>query len=330
MSARIITGDCRQVLAQLPAASVQTVVTSPPYFGMRDYRHSAQIGLESTMRGYIAQLVAVFEQVHRVLRADGTAWLNLGDGYAGSGRGGNPTVASSTLVGGPSQQESIVRRSLRPADALKAKDLMGVPWRVALALQDAGWWLRRDIIWHKVNALPESVRDRPTTTHEYVFLLTKSRRYQFNAAAIAEPILPSLSSLKGGYGRAVPPGAPKRSGNKARKPRPGLDGDSRHQQGNVPWEGVTRNARSVWAFPTARYGGAHFATFPPELPRRCILAGTRPGDLVLDPFNGAGTTGLVALQLGRRYLGIELNPEYVAMTERRLSNVTLGLPLESA
>lgn len=337
--ARILTGDARVALADLPAESVQMCVTSPPYMGLRDYQHPQQIGLESTLREYVDALVDIFELVRRVLRSDGTLWLNLGDSYAGS-RGAQsrehagkhaPNVSALSA----NQVKAAINRahtgSLSRTPGLKPKDLMGIPWRVAFSLQDAGWWLRRDIIWEKPNPLPESVTDRPTTAHEYVFLLSKSRRYHFDAAAIAEPLRRgSRDPLSDGYGRVTPPGTSKRSGNKIRRPRPGPAGDSRHQHGSVPWEGVTRNARSVWTFPTARFDEAHFATFPPELPRRCILAGSRPGDLVLDPFSGAATTGVVALELGRRYLGVELNPAYVAMSERRLAGVTLGLPLEAA
>jgi DNA modification methylase len=302
MSVRIIIGDCRDVLRTLPDASVHTCVTSPPYFGLRDYNVAGQIGLEASPAEFIATMVEVFREVRRVLRDDGTLWLNLGDTYAASrsyqvSDNKNPAVGSSRHTA-----------RAKPPEGLKSKDLMGIPWRVAFALQDDGWYLRQDIIWHKPNPMPESVRDRCTKAHEYLFLLSKSPRYYFDADAIAESASTAGASEPG------------KSGNKARKkatdrgcPQDGVDG-------NVPWEGVTRNKRSVWTVPAAPFKEAHFATYPPALIEPCILAGSPRGGLVLDPFGGAGTTGLVADRLQRDAILIELNPVYADMAHRRITH----------
>jgi site-specific DNA-methyltransferase (adenine-specific) len=237
------------------------VVTSPPYWGLRDYNINKQIGLEDTLPEFLDRLLSVFEQVRRVLREDGVLWLNLGDGYTSGNRGWRA----------PDKKNPARAMAVRPdtPDGLKPKDLLGIPWRLAFRLQESGWYLRSDIIWHKPNAMPESVKDRPSRAHEYLFMLTKSKRYFYNPEAIAEP---------GG-----------------------------------------ENRRSVWKIPTQAFSGAHFATFPPRLVEPCILASTRPGDSVLDPFFGAGTVGLVAQRLGRRYVGVELNPDYVRLAAQRLS-----------
>jgi len=273
VKARIIQGDARDELRNLPDSSVRCVITSPPYFGLRDYGNDGQIGHEATLGEYVSELVSVFREARRVLADDGTLWLNLGDSYA-------------------------------------RKNLIGVPWRVAFALQADGWWLRQDIIWHKPNPMPESVRDRCTKAHEYVFLLSKNPRYHFDAEAIAEPL--AESSMKAG--------APRFGGTKY-----GDNDDPLYatKSGN-PWEpnkSGLRNKRSVWTVAPRPYAGAHFATFPPDLVRPCILAGSSPGDTILDPFNGSGTTGQVALEYGRRYVGIELNPEYVELTNARLAPI---------
>ena len=308
MSVRIIVGDVRETLPTLPDASVQCCVTSPPYFGLRDYGHAGQIGLEPTPDEYVAQMVAVFREVRRVLRDDGTLWLNIGDTYAGGGRCGNP--ASSPWEGfvGNTAREAAVTK-VAGEDRLwgaKPKDLLGIPWRVAFALQADGWYLRSDIIWHKPNPMPESVTDRPTKAHEYVFLLTKSARYYYDAAAIAEEAIH--------HGRVVEYDGTQKNSAAALDPR------MRTRIASNRTVGQSRNARSVWPIATQPYKGAHFATMPPALAERCIKAGTKVGDMVLDPFGGAGTTGLVADRLGRDATLIECNPTYAALARERIES----------
>jgi DNA modification methylase len=375
VSARVLVGDVRKVLARLPERSVQTCVTSPPYWGLRDYGVAGQLGLERTPEEYVATMVAVFREVRRVLRDDGTLWLNLGDSYAGVG----------AQTGGTNSKE-IGRRAQRMfkpgiswgAAGLKPKDLVGIPWRVAFALQADGWWLRSDVVWHKPNPMPESITDRPTKSHEYLFLLTKSARYFYDADAIREPWADERNGAPGG----VKP-AERNVGGR-------LDGFTRPAQDWTAPEGrAGRNRRSVWTIATHPFPEAHFATFPPKLVEPCVLAGTsarggcpacgapwrrvverEPGfqadrvyeqglrgrrtgaahdadyrgvgytrstttgwapgcgcdagdpvpQLILDPFAGAGTTGLVAKRLGRAFVGVELNPEYAAMARRRIAN----------
>jgi len=283
MGPLILAGDCRETLKTLPAESVQTCVTSPPYFGLRDYGHAAQIGLEETPDEYVAQLVAVFREVRRVLRDDGTLWLNLGDSYANDGKWGGYSGGKHTKA---LHGDTGVGRERRTT-GLKPKDLIGIPWRVAFALQADGWWLRQDIIWHKPNPMPESIKDRCTKAHEYVFLLSKSASYFYDAKAVQEKAT------------GKPPG------NKTHK------------------AADERNRRSVWTIGSKPYAGAHFATMPPELAALCIQAGSRVGDTVLDPFLGSGTTGEVAEALGRRWVGCELNPAYVKQAEARTAQVGL-------
>jgi DNA modification methylase len=303
----ILVGDCLQRLREIEAGSVQCCVTSPPYFGLRDYGVAGQIGMEPTPDEFVSALVAVFREVRRVLRDDGTLWLNLGDSYAA--QGGKQVAQTKWQVEGASDGQN-AGQSRRAPGGLKPKDLIGIPWRVAFALQADGWYLRQDIIWNKPNPMPESVRDRCTKAHEYLFLLSKSPQYYFDTDAISE------ESVKGASGSVF------NSGKTAA-----------HQLGrssNVERaESERRNKRSVWTVATQPFKEAHFATFPPALIEPCILAGSRGGDLVLDPFMGAGTTGLVAQRLGRRWIGCELNPEYAAMAERRIAGETMGLPLES-
>lgn len=305
MTVRILIGDCIEQLRTLPDASVHCCVTSPPYFGLRDYGVDGQIGLETSPQAFVDKLVEVFREVRRVLRDDGTLWMNLGDSYSFGGRGGNPTRESSTLDGTRRNQDaSIVARALGPFGGFKPKDLMGMPWRVAFALQADGWYLRQDIIWAKPNPMPESVRDRCTKSHEYLFLLSKSPRYYFDQEAILEPLAPSsverLSqpnlALQSGSERV--PGktngnmkAVRRSGNTRRRPpeeRGVPVSHASHQRDrkgcpngavscSVPWEGSTRNKRSVWTVATQPFKGAHFATFPPELIEPCIRAGSPLG-----------------------------------------------------
>jgi DNA modification methylase len=337
VSVSILNGDCRDVLATLDAESVQVCVTSPPYFGLRDYGVAGQIGVEKQWPDYVAELVAVFRAVRRVLREDGTLWLNLGDSYATGGG------SVGTAPGGGKQGESWKMRGMMtpanrmPQPGLKPKDLMMIPARVAIALQDDGWYLRSDIVWQKPNPMPESVTDRPTKSHEYLFLLAKSERYYYDADAIREPLAPAsverltqptLAQQEGshrvpgktnGAMKAVPP---RKSGNKARKFGDERDRPDSHLGASVPWEddGTGRNRRSVWTIATQPFKGAHFATFPPALIEPCILAGSRRGDTVLDPFGGAGTTGLVADRLGRDAVLVELNPAYAEMARRRITD----------
>lgn len=323
----IFQGDSLTVLRNMPQKSVHCCVTSPPYFGLRDYGIDGQIGLEETPEAYVSRLVEVFREVRRVLKDDGTLWLNLGDSY-GTGTKAGRKPGSRGIAANTQKAQDI------PRVGGMAKQLLGMPWRVAFALQADGWYLRSDIVWQKPNAMPESVRDRPTKAHEYLFLLSKSQRYYYDSEAIKEPITDSsimrlsqenlwnqAGSLRANGGtRADRPMKPvyKRSGNLERKygnerGRPGS-----HMGGSIPWEGVTRNKRSVWTVPTVPFKGAHFATFPPKLIEPCILAGTAIGGTVLDPFFGAGTVGVVAKQHGRDYIGIELNPEYVELSRKRL------------
>jgi DNA modification methylase len=306
MSVRILTGDCREVLRTLPDQSMHCCVTSPPYFGLRDYGHAGQIGLEPTPDAFVSEMVAVFREVRRVLRDDGTLWLNLGDSYAGSGK---YSQNSPSNMAGSKQSTNSASAGLRMPipDGCKPKDLIGIPWRAAFALQADGWYLRQDIIWSKPNPMPESVTDRCTKAHEYIFLMSKSARYFYDAEAIAEAAIrageisiPSETTMS--RGQAMARGL-KPSGNATKDTFTVLD---------------TRNKRSVWTVATSPYADAHFATFPPALIEPCILAGCPKGGTVLDPFGGAGTTGLVADRLQRSSILIELNPEYAAMATRRI------------
>ena len=297
MTVMVFTGDCRAVLRDMPAKSVQCVVTSPPYFGLRDYGVAGQIGLEQTPAAYVAELVAVFADVWRVLRDDGTCWLNLGDSYTNDTKWGGQTSGKHARAN--HGDTGIGRR--RHKTGIKSKNLMGVPWRTAFALQDAGWCLRRDIIWAKPNPMPESVTDRPTTAHEYVFLLTKRPKYFYDAEAVKEV-------------GVVPAGTRGAKGSAERAAMP--DVNSRPPEYKT-YDGM-RHCRSVWTIQTRPFKGAHFATFPPELAERCVKAGSRPGDTILDPFGGAGTVGLVAEQLQRHSILIELNPAYVEIMRNRL------------
>src|SRR5262245_20519053 len=290
MAIRFIIGDARERLKTLPDESVHCVVTSPPYFGLRDYGVSGQMGLESTPEVFIDGMVAVFAEVRRVLRADGTLWLNMGDTYAKRGgpgwQGKNGQRSDRRFTG--ARNTVPMREQARTAYAgYKPKDLLGMPWMLAFALRADGWWLRQDVIWHKPNPMPESVRDRCTKAHEYLFLLSKSERYYFDNEAISEPA-------------AYPEGP----GNMRQKYADAYEaGDERHRTAaGLANIGASdrRNKRSVWTIASEPYPDAHFATFPSELPRLCILAGSRPGDTVLDPFAGSGTTLQVAIELGRQ------------------------------
>ena len=302
---KIEFGDCREIMRRWAdeGIRVQTCVTSPPYFGLRDYGVDGQIGLEDTPGAYVAQLVEVFREVRRVLRDDGTLWINIGDSYAGAG------YSNHKGTGGTQRENGGKQRHLS-GTGFKNKDLIGIPWMLAFALRADGWFLRQDIIWHKPNPMPESVRDRCTKAHEYVFLLSKSERYFFDSEAMKE------DAIGGQTGKAA---SFKRDGSKREQKIPGQGyGTHRPDREDVAYNGAKRNRRSVWTVATRPYKGAHFATFPPALIEPCILAGSRPGDFVLDPFMGSGTTAQVALQRGRRYLGCELNPEYEELQQQRL------------
>ena len=312
----ILQGDCRDVLKTLPDCSVHCCVTSPPYFGLRDYGCAGQIGLESTPDAYVAELVAVFREVRRVLRDDGTLWLNLGDSYA-SFRDGKATPDSTrgddvgTLVPKGSAMNRMA--STFAGSRVKHKDLIGIPWRVAFALQADGWYLRQDIIWHKPNPMPESVRDRCTKAHEYIFLLAKSPRYYYDADAVKEQQTESTvaRAAYGWNGRTDDNSNGARTGSTFKRMA-----ESGEKIGTIPSDGL-RNKRSVWTVSTKPYREAHFATFPPDLIQPCIRAGCPAGGTVLDPFGGSGTTGEVAASEGRKAILIELNPEYVTLANKR-------------
>lgn len=310
----LIRGDARAI--PLRDESVQCVVCSPPYWGLRDYGVAGQIGLEADPQAYVAQLVSVFREVRRVLRSDGTLWLNIGDSYAGAAGGAQGKNGACVGRAAAELGEREAPRS-KVAGGLKAKDLAGIPWRVALALQDDGWWLRSDIIWAKPNPMPESVEDRPTRAHEYLFLLTRSANYTYNGDAIREPYKPESAGRYAYSKQGTAPTCRQVDGDVERRER---------ERGLREMNPRGRNARSVWELPTQPYHGAHFATFPPEIPRRCILAGTRPGDRVLDPFVGSGTTARVARELGREGLGMDLSREYLSLARQRI-RTTGGLQL---
>ena len=313
----ILEGDCLDVLPTLPAATVQCCVTSPPYWGLRDYGNDSQLGLEPTPAEYIANMVRVFREVWRVLKDDGTLWLNVGDSYGSVG--GDPyTGFNKRYFGsGNSGKQSETSKSFANSDkqtGLRPKNLVGIPWRLAFALQADGWYLRSDIIWAKPNPMPESVTDRPTKSHEYIFLLTKQERYFYDADAIREPNVgnfnnfPSHATIGNGTGRS----------------RYDDTGKGSCPPGHVGVNLAGRNRRTVWTVATQPYSDAHFATFPEDLIKPCIMAGSRVGDTVLDPFAGSGTVGEVCTGLGRNSVLIELNPEYIEMIKIR-TNVTIGM-----
>lgn len=333
---RIICGEALEVLQKIPSAVVDCCVTSPPYWGLRDYKVSGQLGLETTPEEYVERLIKIFREVRRILKPEGTLWLNLGDTYAGSGCGTNDyrTEASRSInktdimfSKTPPQQRlgrqgrtSCVSQVERGrghyhSGFLKPKDLCGIPWRVAFALQAEGWWLRSDIIWAKPNAMPESVKDRPTKAHEYIFFMTKSRKYYFDAEAVREKNETRWPASWGDFRRR------KVCGKMADIKKTKEEFDRYRSSG--------RNIRSVWFIPTRPYPEAHFAVFPTEIPERCLLAGCPPGGIVIDPFVGSGTTAVVAKKLGRHFIGIDINPEYCQMAERRLRETLSGLPFEA-
>ncbi|MBN3822303.1 site-specific DNA-methyltransferase [Burkholderia sp. Ac-20384] len=363
-------GDTRDLMRAMIAdgVKVQTIVTSPPYWGLRSYlpdghpdKHR-EIGQEPTLREFIDTMVGVFDLARELLADDGTLWLNMGDSYAGTrGAAWGPSPSSAearAMTASRRRDDAPVPRSDVRVEGLKPKDLVGQPWRLAFALQDAGWYLRQDIIWHKPNPMPESVRDRCTKAHEYLFLLSKGPKYYFDQNAILEPVSPNTharlsQNVQAQIGSERANGGAKTNGNMKAVARGvgwghGTDADERSRgrvtrklagdgsgtKNNGSFDEAMaimpteRNRRSVWTIPTQSYSGAHFATFPEALVEPCVLAGSRPGDVVFDPFFGSGTTGQVAQRLGRAFIGCELNPDYRPLQRERLRQP--GLMLESA
>jgi DNA modification methylase len=337
---KIEFGDCRDTMRQWKEQGIkaQTCVTSPPYFGLRDYGHDGQIGLEETPEKYIAAMVEVFRCVWDVLEDDGTLWLNIGDSYynyrPGQGqRQGKQSIASQKF----SEVEICHKRGLK-LDGLKEKDLIGIPWMLAFALRADGWYLRQDIIWHKPNPMPESVTDRCTKAHEYIFLMSKSQKYYYDADAIKDKTLDvSLARMQRGVSDTHKNvnGAPGQTPHSMNQARPNMknmqtDGQSPNsfhasrQNGTPDKVYENRNKRSVWTVTTKPYAGAHFAVFPSDLIEPCILAGAPIGGIVLDPFMGSGTTAQVAQNLGRQYLGCELNADYKTLQDKRLAQQSFG------
>lgn len=348
---KVYHSDCIEFLKTVPDNFVDCCVTSPPYFGLRDYGHDGQIGLEETPEQYVQNIVAVFEEVRRVLKPEGTLWLNLGDSYCGTATGSGDQT-SSTLQGGKGTQiEAGKRPHKKPGNGVKQKDLIGIPWMVAFALRSAGWYLRQDIIWHKPNPMPESVTDRCTKAHEYIFLLSKSAKYYYDQDAIRTPVRDStvqrmMQQIENQKGSSCPSksNGPMKAVGPGRKPRPGIDthgnqgsetgikayshrgaGDKKltghsgnfDADGNLIGDGMA-NKKSVWTVTTKPFKEAHFATFPEDLIVDCIKAGCPEGGIVLDPFMGAFTTAVVAKKLNRKFTGSELNRGYVKMGNKRL------------
>ena len=306
----IHTGDCLEVLKALPDESVHCCVTSPPYYALRDYGMEEQIGREATPKEYISRLTEVFTEVRRVLRSDGTLWLNIADTYAGKGNQGD-FVDPKNPKGRNGQAVALNYK----VEGCKPKDMIGIPWMLAFALRDSGWYLRNDIIWMKENPMPESCKDRCSRCYEHIFLLSKSRKYFFDAKAISEPIAPATAErLKRGM----------KGGNKYGKPVPGqpqtqtINRPRAHGEITDSMINPMRNKRDVWVVNTVPFKGGHYAAYPPKLVEPCLLAGCPEGGIVLDPFFGSGTTGMVAKQLNRHYIGIELNPEYAELAKARI------------
>jgi len=335
---RIMVGDVLEQLARLDDESVHCVVTSPPYWNLRDYGAPGQIGLEETPQEYVDVIVRVFREVRRVLSADGTLWLNLGDTYVGGRTGGigkSSKVSSRNHVQSTRAALAAGHRRHRRAPGLKAKDLVGIPWRVALALQADGWWLRSDVVWHKPSPLPESVRDRPSRSHEYLFLLSKSRRYYYDADAIRTPLAEKTLTAYGtkrrskgtdGLGRVAAHNLSRDIPD--RRPRTDAAGQPVGANKRSVWTLDELEAPDVWTIAQEPYPHSHFATFPSALVEPCVLAGAPPMGVVLDPFAGSGTTAEVALRLGRRALMVEINPEYIALIEKRCEALQFPLIAE--
>jgi len=297
-------GDCRETMREWARQGVkaQTCVTSPPYYGLRDYGHESQIGLEETPEQYIEAMVEVFRCVWDVLEDNGTLWLNIGDSYYNYRPGKGQALVKQTVANNEQDLPQTCARRGNKLDGLKEKDLIGIPWMLAFALRADGWYLRQDIIWHKPNPMPESVQDRCTKAHEYIFLMSKSQKYYYDNEVIKEKSNSKSEGIRFG-------------GNKY-----GDDDDPKYatKSGNVSKEYDKANKRSVWTVTTKPYEGAHFAVFPQDLIEPCILAGAPVGGVVLDPFMGSGTTAQVAQHLGRKYLGCELNPAYAELQSKRL------------
>lgn len=307
----IFCGDALDVLRTLPDNFVHCCITSPPYYALRDYGMDGQIGREDTPAQYVARLTDVFSEVRRVLRPSGTLWLNIADTYAGKGNQGD-SVDPKYPNGRTGQTVAINRR----VEGCKAKDMIGIPWMLAFALRDSGWYLRSDIIWMKANPMPESCKDRPSRCYEHVFLLTKSRSYYYDAAAIAEPVAESTPMrMRRKFGKnKYSAGIPGQAHQHLNDYRP-----NGYAEEDIP---LLRNKRDVWQINSVPYKGAHFAAYPPKLVETCLLAGCPQDGIVLDPFLGSGTTAAVAKQMGRHYIGIELNPDYCELAKQRIGGVT--------
>lgn len=333
----IYHGDCRSTLRGMGAETIHTCVTSPPYWRLRDYGVDGQFGLERTPEEYVARMVDTFREVRRVLREDGTLWLNIGDSYSNVGKHGGQCggMHASALHG---YSKTRFKKNFNPWLHIKPKDLVGIPWIVAFALRQDGWYLRQDIIWAKPNPMPESVTDRCTKSHEYIFMLSKSKKYYYDAEAIKEPA--SLSSVKRWAQNIEQQEGSHRVPGKTNGTMKAVGGPKsdkqrghgrRHAGFNARWDAMskseqcsgTRNKRSVWTVSTKPFKGAHFATFPPDLIVPCILAGCPRGGTVLDPFMGAGTTALVAKEHGRKAIGSELNAEYIEIAAKRMAQGVL-------
>ncbi len=335
---KILLGDCLEILKSISDNSIDCCVTSPPYYGLRDYGHSYQIGLEETPELYVQKLVEVFREVKRALKPEGTLWLNLGDSYAGSGKGtgGDYELSKKQHSNKGSNYQKDSKIKIKFNDGCKPKDLIGIPWMVAFALRADGWWLRQDIIWHKPNPMPESVTDRCTKSHEYIFLMSKSAKYYYDAEAIKTDISDTtikrlMQDTRWQNGSDRVPGKINGNMKAVGELRKGYNhrgtGDKKlashsgnyAEDGSIIGEGMA-NKKSVWTVTTKPFKEAHFATFPQDLIVDCIKAGCPENGIVLDPFIGAGTTGLVANKLNRNYLGIELNPKYIRIAEKRIFN----------
>jgi len=304
MTWEIKVGNCLEILKGMDSESIHCCVTSPPYWALRNYDHPNQLGQEPTPEEYVNNLISVFREVKRVLREDGTLWLNLGDSYVGTGSKGKHKDPKSKSRNGQKNANNSKVQGLKP------KDMVGIPWRVAFALQSDGWYLRSDIIWHKNNCMPSSVKDRPTSSHEHIFLLSKNQNYYYNKDATLEPLAHPDLCDKGpsGFGGLKHTSMSKNTTNSTYS---GRKYDAKKLKG--------KNKRDVWIVPTSGYKGSHVAVYPPKLIEPCILAGCPDGGIVLDPFSGSGTTGVVACQKNRSYIGIELNPDYAKLSEERLS-----------
>ena len=306
---KILCGDAAEQLKTLPRESVNMCVTSPPYYGLRDYGEQGQIGIEQSPSEYIARLAAVFDEVYRVLAKDGTLWLNIGDSYAGSGKG-PMTLSQNGKSKDVFDMHNRIYEVPKSWSGIKPKDMIGIPWMLAFALRERGWYLRSDIIWYKTNCLPESAKDRPTKTYEHIFLLAKSRRYYFDYKAIQEP-LKEVSKARYKRGRS------------ANSKYAGQQGITQEREDFSDFDQQFRRKRDVWEVSTNTYKmDEHFAMFPEKLIEPCILAGSKVGGVVLDPFFGSGTTGAVAKRFGREYIGIDLNARYLEKAKARIDNVT--------